>query len=370
MDELCQLMQHKKIPIFLSTLVSNERGLKPFISAPGKSGSADELFNLANAAYAAGNYPIAKRQYDKARDLDLLRFRAPEAINQEIVALTKKYSDVHLVDTKQEFEQHSPHGILGSETILEHVHPNLYGYALLSDAFYQSIKKADLIKAQADKEMPLDMLLKEMPVTKVDSLNGVYTIMMLETGWPFNKPIPADFNRGTTIEEQLAGALAVGKMSWLDAINMLFQYSVKANDKKTALKAVEAVMLEYPQNTTYQIYAGRLSFEVGDYDKSVYYFKLLYDNDPTLENTQDMYLVLLKTDQPEKALKYIDDAAQLKGNSQQLESLKTIVNEIIQLKAQLAASPGSKDIGGHIAMDYRKIGADEAANKYQRVAAP
>lgn len=321
MDELCQLMQNKNIPVFLSTLVSNEKDQHPFISVPVASGNADQQFKLAGSSYLSGNYPAAKQAYVKAKELDLLRFRAPEAMNQIIEHLVAKYPNVHLVEARKVFEAHSPHQILGSETLLEHVHPNLFGYALLSDAFYQSIEKAHLIRGSVTQGMTLEELLVRMPVTRVDSLNGAYTIMMLKAGWPFNQPIPASFKRGGSIAEQLAGALAVNRISWTDAMNQLFQYSIKANDKKTALKAVEAVLLEYPQNMTYQIYAGRLSFESGDYTSAAFYLKMAYDQDPSFANTQDMYLVYLKTDQPEKALSYIESGIQLHPQDMQLTGL-------------------------------------------------
>ncbi|WP_158995993.1 SGNH/GDSL hydrolase family protein [Mucilaginibacter sp. L196] len=366
MDELCRVMQEKHIPMFLSTLVSNEKDIKPFISDTNKSISADEQYNSGNTSYKAGKYTLAKQQFDKARELDMLRFRAPDAMNQIVIQLAKKYSDVHLVDAKTVFEQHSPNQILGNETILEHVHPNLYGYALLSDAFYQAIKKEHIIKAEVDKEMSFNELLDQMPITKLDSLNGAYTIMMLETGWPFNKPIPASFKRGDTPEEQLAGALSTNRISWLDAMNQLFQYGIKSNNKKMALKAVEAVMLEYPQNTTYQVYAGRLSFDTGNYANAVFYLKKLYDANPSFENAEDMYLVLLKTDQPDKSIKYIQAAIQIQGNKQQLNGLLSLVNEVIDLKNKMIIAPNNKDLMGQIALDYHKIGADEAANKYEK----
>ena len=112
-----------------------------------------------------------------------------------------------------------------------------------------------------------------MPITGVDSLNGAYTIMMLKTRWPFDEPLPAGFKRGNSMEEQLAGALAVGRISWLDAMNQLFQYSQRTGDKRTALKAVGAVMLEYPDNATYKIFAGRLCLELGDQKGADFYFR-------------------------------------------------------------------------------------------------
>ncbi|MFB0497250.1 lysophospholipase L1-like esterase [Mucilaginibacter sp. OAE612] len=360
MTELCQFMHDKNVPVFLSTLVNNEKDLKPFIG-DGSDTSANMMYAGANDAYQSGKYVQAKQEYIKAKEFDLLRFRAPEAMNGIITALSKQYSNVHLVNCRAVFEQHSPNGILGKETLLEHVHPNLYGYALMSEAFYQSVKNARLIKARPDKEMSLAELLNRMPVTKIDSLYGAYTIMMLETGWPFNKPIPAGFRRGDDIASQLAGALSVNRINWLDAMDQLFKYSMKAGDKKTALKAVEAVMLEKPQNTTYPIYAGRLSFELGDHEGAAFYFKKAYELDPSFANTQNMYLVFLKSDQPAKAIPYIDSAIQQHPSDIELVNLKAIVAEIIRLK-----NMAGKKSNMQIAADYHAIGADEAATKYKQ----
>ncbi|WP_183556818.1 GDSL-type esterase/lipase family protein [Mucilaginibacter sp. SP1R1] len=364
--ELCELLHQEKIPAFLSTLVSNEKDLKPFISEPGKAkASADQEYQLANTAYAAGEYAAAKQHYIQAKEFDQLRFRAPDAMNKIITGLTEKYNNVHLVDARKVFEEHSPQQILGNETLLEHVHPNLYGYALLSDAFYNSIQAAHLIKARPDTAMSLAELVKQMPVTRVDSLYGAYTVMMLKTGWPFNVPIPAGFKRGNSMDEQLAGALSVNSISWLDAMNRLFQYSMKANDKKTALKAVEAVMLENPRNTTYPVFAARLSFDLGNLPNAVFYFKKLYQQEPTFANLQNMYLVYLKADQPGKAVPYIDQAISLQNNNPVLLRLKATVQDIIELKRKLATIKGDLALSQQIAIRYHAAGADEAAIKYE-----
>jgi tetratricopeptide (TPR) repeat protein len=327
--------------------------------------SANQQFSQANAAYTSGAYPLAKQQYIKAKELDMLRFRAPDAMNQAIIKLTEKYQNVHLVDARKCFEEHSPHQIIGNETLLEHVHPNLYGYAVLSDAFYQSIQKAHLIKSHKDKEISFTDLLSQMPVTQVDSLYGAYTIMMLKTGWPFNIPISAGFKRGNSINEQLAGALSVNRISWMDAMNQLFQYSIKLNDKKTALKAVEAVMLESPRNITYKIYAGKLSFDLGNYTDASFYLKMAYEQEPSFANTQDMYLVYLKTDQPDKSVSYIKSAMQLHPQDLTLQGLLSTVQKIIQLKTELALLPNNKTLKDQIAFNYHTIAFDEVADRYK-----
>jgi tetratricopeptide (TPR) repeat protein len=373
MDELCRVMQKAGVPVFLSTLVSNEKDQRPLV----RDSAADREFMLGDSAYMSGDYTAAKRHFLQAKELDLLRFRAPEAMNDVIIQLSEKYPGVHLVDTKRLFEQYSPHGILDSTTLLEHVHPNLFGYALLSDAFYQTIEKARLIKAGTAQKMSFAELLSKMPVTGVDSLNGAYTIMMLKTRWPWNQPIPSGFKRGNSVGEQLAGGVAVNRVSWMDAMNELYRYSARTKDNVTALKAVGAIALEKPDNTIYKLYAGRLSFESGEDSDALFYFRQAYDLDPSPANTQTMYLAYLKMDQPERAMGYIDAAMGLQPNNQQLPIVKSLVGQIIQLKHQLGASPGARvamasqpaspedeKIRRLIALDYHHAGADEAAAKY------
>jgi tetratricopeptide (TPR) repeat protein len=365
MDELCRLLQDRSIPVFLSTLVSNEKDQHPFISSAQSTANAEAAFKKGSRLYTSRNYPAAKKQFVEAKELDLLRFRAPDTINKIITALSEKYNDVHLVDARKVFELHSPHQILGNETLLEHVHPNLYGYALLSEAFYQSIQQSKLIKATTGPEMSFEELLRRMPVTRVDSLYGAYTIMMLKSGWPFNEPISTDFKRGNSLDEQLAGALAVNRISWADAINKLFQYSMKSNNKKIALKAVEAVLLESPRNMTYKIYAARLSFDLGNFPDAAFYFKMAYDQEPSFENARNMYLVYLKTDQPEKSIAYIQESMQLHPQDISLPVMLATVKDIMKMKSKLALSPDNDTLKEKIAIDFQSIGIEDATGKYK-----
>jgi len=118
MTELCSTLNDEKIPTFLSTVVSNEKDLPPFISNGSGPGSANWYYDAGQTAYHKADYPTAKQDFDKARELDQLRFRASETINTCIKKIAGQYPYVHLVDAQQLFEQNSPHGILGSETIM------------------------------------------------------------------------------------------------------------------------------------------------------------------------------------------------------------------------------------------------------------
>ena len=361
MEALCRAMQEQGVPVFLSTLVSNEKDIKPMADA----GGADREFALGDSAGGAGDFALAKRHFVRAKELDALRFRAPAAIDSEIVRLCASYPGTHLVAARSLFEGVSPHGILGRETLLEHVHPNLYGYALLSDAFYRSMQEANLFKGPPARMMSFDELLAKMPVTGVDSLNGAYTIMMLKSRWPFNEPIRAGFKRGNSTQEQLAGAIAVGRIDWAAAMNELYTLSMRTGDKATALKAVGALQLEHPANAGFSLYAGRLCFELGEDSDAVFYFKQAYMTDPSLTNLQSLYLLYMKLDQPEQAMHWLDSAMIKQPDNARLGTLRSLTGQIIELKTQLAASPGNKALIKQVAFDYHEAGADEAAEKYR-----
>jgi hypothetical protein len=62
LNDLCHLLSNQKIPVFISNLVSNEKDLKPFISASGNmANSAQQQYQLANRAYKTGEFTTAKK---------------------------------------------------------------------------------------------------------------------------------------------------------------------------------------------------------------------------------------------------------------------------------------------------------------------
>lgn len=359
MDELCRLLSKKHIPTVISTLVSNEKDLKPFINA-GKF-SAQKHYAAGQKQYANGDFKAAKANFVLAKEYDQLRFRAPESFNQIISKLCKQYPGIYLADTRALFEKNETGGIVGKETILEHVHPNLLGYAIMSESFYQQINARNLIPAKKQREMSFLQLLANMPVTKVDSLYGVYQIMMLRSGWPFNEPINS-YNRGNSIEEQLAGALAVDRITWRTAMDELYKTAMANGDKRKALKVTEAVLLENPYQTSYYTYAGRLCFELEDLETADFYFKKAYDLEPTSGNANNLFLFYFKSDLPEKALQYNNE---LKHAAQQTY-LDTQTEEILKNIIKLKKQTPSDNINELIASYYHQLRADEAAAKYTK----
>ncbi|MET7258150.1 GDSL-type esterase/lipase family protein [Dyadobacter fermentans] len=332
MDELAAATSARGIPLLISNLVSNEKDLKPFVSIPdGRGKSADTHYQSGIQLFNQADYPSAKKEFVTAKELDALRFRAPEALNTIIKDITHAHKGVTLVDTRDLFEKHAATGILGKETLLEHVHPNLQGYALLSEAFYQTLRQTGLLPASS-AEMPLEALKKQMPVTIVDSLKGEYEMMILKEGWPFNIPMPAEEKREKTEEEKLAGALVVKQISWRDAMGRLQQHYAAAKDTAAMLRVAEALALDDPLNAVYFDNAGKLSIALGLHRQAVNYLSKAFRMENSFERARMLFVILLKMDRPEEALPYVRYAATNNTSRFNLNELLSFVQQQVEAK--------------------------------------
>lgn len=357
MTAMCRLFSEKKIPVFLSTLVSNEKDLKPFVSDPGPDG-ADAHFAAGTRAWQAGHFAVAAKEFRLARERDKLRFRAPEAMNGIVRRLVRDIPGVTLVDAEARFREVSPHGILGEETLLEHVHPNLYGYALLSDAFYEGIKN----RVHPTRILSFAELRQAMPITPVDSLKGAYEILILKEGWPFNSPMPPEEKRPKTMEEELAGGLVVRQITWSDALNRLEAGYLKAQNLRGARQVAEALALDSPLETTYAVQAGKLSLALEDTETGLFYLRKAFHQENSLETAQPLFVTLLKLDRPEEALPYLNYAA---AGNPTLAELQSYVTPLISLKKQLATDSLNVHLLDSIAQLYLRFANTTAAEKYQ-----
>lgn len=400
------LLDEHHIPVFLSNLVSNALDMRPFISAPvdslrypgfalhyaeglralrdkdsagafGDFQAASAIFPghalcnyyLGRLAYGRGDYAAAKTWLNRARDLDELRFRAPDTLNTVITALCKDYPNAHLVDTKGAFEAASPGGIIGDRLLLEHVHPNLDGYALMSDAFYRALEEQQLIKVPPGQDMTFVRLRADMPVTRVDSLMGMYKIWNLKSYWPFSQDLPQDSIRVGTEEEELAFNIAFKHMPWSDAMSDLYDYYVKEHDLQGARTVMEALVLEHPTDIAYYEKTGNVCGEMKDYTNALYYFGKAFDKAPSFDKARFLFVMELQMDRPEAALPYLDYAIRNNDRNMNLAPVRFYTGQVIELRKAYARDTTDASLPARIADAYRKMGNADGTAKYEGLAA-
>ncbi len=124
------------IPVFIASLASNYE-MHPFASpANAAPGGADAVYDSASAAYARGDSVVARGLYERAHDMDVVRFRAPSEFDRVIREVAKEEGATY-VPVDEAFRAASPDSVIGNNLILEHVHPNQAGVALIGHEFWR-----------------------------------------------------------------------------------------------------------------------------------------------------------------------------------------------------------------------------------------
>jgi len=401
MDQIMNLFSDHHIPLFVSDLVSNEKDLKPFISFKPDSikfpvfktvfntglkafenndlssantsfKKADDIYGssalcnyyLGQLAYKQNDFVNAKKYFLKAKDLDGLRFRAPEQFNEILVTLCNKYPNTHLVDTRAAFENDADHQIIGDELTVDHVHPNLRGYAIMSDVFYEAIKKYQVIPAANGNEMTFKSLLQKMPQNMVDSLAGVYRVLNLKKKWPYNDPHAADTIKIETKEATLAYKLVFQNIKWDNIMDELYGYYLNNRELLKARNVLENLSLEYPADPDLYERIAMLSGEMNDTENVIFNFGESFKLAPSFNKARYLFVSYLKMDKPLDAIPFIDYAISNNSAGFNLSPIKNNTEQIIQLQKQYLSDTTNVSVLLQIANSYSGMGNKEAAAKY------
>ena len=266
LERLLQRYAEAGVPVFIGTLVSNERDQAPLAVLAGlegdSTGAAKMAYETAQDVEGVGKYEAARDGYAWARDLDPLRFRAPSVFSS-IVAVQARQHGATLVDVHRRFVDASPHGLVGDSLLLEHVHPNLDGYFLLADAFFDAMVAAGL---PGSPEVVVDdaQARKEMPVTEIDRWLGEYKVRRIESAWPFTtasvRPeLPSPASEG----ERLAQALYTGRLSWPEAQDALRRHYRETGNKPELARSTTVLADAFPFAAALQFEAAAALIDVG-----------------------------------------------------------------------------------------------------------
>jgi len=117
-----------------------ERALAAFQQAAKIDDSYAELvFRMAQCYEQLGRYDRARELFERARDLDALRFRASGQMNRIIRQVAE--GTARYVDTEQAFRRASPQGLIGWNLMTDHVHPTARGHYLIARAICEALAR-------------------------------------------------------------------------------------------------------------------------------------------------------------------------------------------------------------------------------------
>jgi lysophospholipase L1-like esterase len=187
LTRVSQTFRDAGVPVFIGSLASNLRDQPPLASRANRGPArAEGAYLEARQALAVGNLILAQTLYMRARDLDVVRFRAPTEFNLVVDRVAKK-TGARYVPVAEAAAREAPGGVPGDEFFLEHVHPNRNGYAAIARVFFESMRDAgfDGRRAQLDRLRSPAEYLAGMQLTPFDERIVRHTVRTLTTRWPF-----------------------------------------------------------------------------------------------------------------------------------------------------------------------------------------
>ena len=101
------------------------------------AGHARAHFLLGRALAAAGRPGDARQEYQHARELDTMPWRAPGSLNEQIRSAAQE--GAILCDLQAAFQAASAGGAIGWELMDDHVHPSLRGQALVANTWLRGM---------------------------------------------------------------------------------------------------------------------------------------------------------------------------------------------------------------------------------------
>ncbi|MDQ7066284.1 MAG: GDSL-type esterase/lipase family protein [candidate division KSB1 bacterium] len=358
------LRQAKKagVPVVLSELVSNIRDMKPFVSVAADSlPPAGDVFRQARVAEQAGEYDTARQLYYRAKDLDALRFRATEDFNAVIHELARRYN-VPVVPLRRFFEQKSPHGLMGDNLFLEHLHPNVDGYFLMADAFFETLRQHRMISREwkPDRLRPAAYYRETWGLTELDTIYANLRIRILKGNWPFKprwqKNMAMANYHPTTLAESLAVKIILNDKYTAEMAHVdLAKRYERLGQYVNAFREYYANLYATPQNISPYIHAANMLIKARQFARAL---PILYQS-LKVEETAFAYKwigqILLDRGNLDEAIPFLEKALNVIPNDAQLlynlAGARALQNEFEQALALLQkletiqpGFPGARDL--------------------------
>ncbi len=325
LGDILSKAKRAKVPVLISELVSNVRDQEPFVSVQ------TENFPAAHAVYQAARElerqqrsEEAKIKYYQAKDLDALRFRAPEEFNEIIHQVAKKF-DAIVVPMKSFFETASPQGIPGKELFLEHLHPNVDGYFIMAEAFFQTMRQNRIISPYwLDYRISPAFYYRSMwGFTALDSLYADLRIKILKGGWPFQpKAAPnraiIDYIPATKAESLAVKVWSEDNYSLERGHVEMAEFYERSQRYDLAYAEYQALICLTPLNLSPYLRAADMLIKCGDFRSALILLKKSLPLGESFFANKWIGQILLRFNEVQQAIPHLEKAYQENPSDPQL----------------------------------------------------
>jgi tetratricopeptide (TPR) repeat protein len=352
-----------KVPVFLSELVSNVSGMKPFNSiATDTLEAAIDVYQQARLAESNQDYDAALALYYRAKDLDCLRFRASEDVNAIIRQLAGAH-DAFMVPMLAHFQNQSPHKLIGNNLMTEHVHPNIEGSFLMADAFYKALVESGLL-GEADPEVRSPAYYKRnWGYTDLDRLIAHHRVQLLKRHWPFvpeGEEDPDYFRRvkpGSSLDSLAIAVVKDSDLSLADVRLKLARRYEKAGMTSQAYREYEALLRMNPYVAVNYRDAASCLLQLSDLPLALSYMKksLTYEDSFFAKfRIAEIYMIMGDF---ESAVRYFEEAYSIAPDDRKINVMGKFYAALVYAGNTSRAEAVAAELQRLQAIDYLRVPA-------------
>ncbi len=215
---------------------------------------------------AAGRNEAARIALSRARDLDMLKFRAPEMIN-EITRRVCGEMRVPCISADSLFASLSPEGIPGHELFWEHLHPKAHGYYEIAELFFREAMRRRLLPlAEGIPLTTLPFNTDTLAVCWLDQAYADLSIRALTSRWPFEnlRVEPAVFPWSPDGLKEIALQVYGRRIGWSDGLIKSSAEFHRLRMFRAAATTYQAMLDEYGEGYYTRYLLGTVLKDSGD----------------------------------------------------------------------------------------------------------
>ncbi len=318
LNEILIMAAKAGVPVILSELVSNLKDQKPFVSLEkGNHPPAEKIFNEALAELSAGNTPDSLlNKFRYAKDLDALRFRAPEDINKAIHLLALE-NRAEVIKTDSVFNAVSPWGIAGDNLMTDHLHPTVEGYQIIGSLFFDRMTEKNYLpnggKNQMPEEEQHDAVINNYHFSPLDETIGRYRIIILKSDWPYvqrRKTLAETLTElsASSYKDTLALKVIDNKIAWEKAHRDLAKYYLNKGSIEDFINEMDVVIDQYPLINEYQKIISQELLSAKRYDEALKYLTKFNNSNPNSFAQKWLGIINLSKNNVDSAILYLEQS--------------------------------------------------------------
>jgi tetratricopeptide (TPR) repeat protein len=257
-------------------VIASARGM-----LPANENNPSLNFWLGKALYQSGKPEEARPYLMRARDNDLLKFRAPGAVNA-IIRRVCGENNTPIVFADSMLSARSPGGIPGEEMYWEHLHPTAKGYYLIASLFIQKILELQLIPGSDRSGALLPFDNDSLSICWLELAYADLSIQHLTGKWPFH-----DYSRASVVLDSAEPPLReiVQKtydrsLGWDEACYRSAALFRQTGRRQEAITTYEALLEDYPFGFYPHYLLGGILRDMGEPLRAAEHFRISIRSNP------------------------------------------------------------------------------------------